>query len=275
MPVASTAIIHPNARVHPDAIIGEYCVIEEDVEIGAQTRLDPFVQVKRYTTLGEGNHIYSAAQLGTDPLDKKFRAQNASHLRIGSRNVLRENLTVSRGTEPGSTTEIGDDNYVMTNVHIAHNCRLGNHNTICSNTLIAGHVEIEDYCFISGGVVVHQFSKIGRLAMVGGNTRVNLDVPPFLMTSDFNVTAHGLNLVGLRRHGISAEAIRGLKRAYQILYRSGLPLEEALASIEKEVATPEAAHLVAFVRASKRGICREKATARAPARETPRSETAG
>ena len=153
MAVASTAIVHPGARVHPDAIVSDYCIVEEDVEIGPHTRLDPFAMVKRYTTLGEGNHVYSGAQLGTDPLDQKFRPAEASYLRIGNHNVFRENLTISRGTQPGSTTEIGDHNYVMTNVHIAHNCRIGSHNTICSNTLVAGHVEMEDYCFLSGGEI--------------------------------------------------------------------------------------------------------------------------
>ena len=265
MPIAPTAIVHPGARVDPEAVVGNYAIVEDDVAIGRATVLDPFVIVKRYTTLGDGNHVYSSAHLGTDPLDKRFRPEAASYLRIGNRNVLRENLTISRGTEPGSTTEVGDHNYVMTNVHIAHNCRIGSHNTICSNTLIAGYVEMEDHCFLSGGVVVHQFSRIGRLAMVGGNTRVNLDIPPFLMTSDFNVTARGLNLVGLRRHGLSAEAIGALKRAYQILYRAGLPLEEALERIEREVDTAEARQLGAFIRASQRGICRE----RKPARHSP------
>ncbi len=271
MPIASTAIVHPGAKVHPEAVIRDFCIVEEDVEIGALTRLDPFVTVKRYTTLGEGNHVYSGAQLGTDPLDKKFRPQEPTYLRIGNRNVLRENLTISRGTGAGTATEIGDHNYVMTNVHIAHNCKIGSHNTICSNALIAGHVEMEDHCFLSGGVVVHQSSRIGRLAMVGGNTRVNLDIPPFLMTSDFNVTARGLNLVGLRRTGMPPETIAALKQAYRILYRSKLPLEDALERIEKELSVPEVQHFVAFIRASKRGICRER---RASGAESAASESA-
>jgi len=255
--IAPTAIVHPGARVHPDARVGHYCIIEEDVEIGAGTRLDPFAVVKRYTTLGRDNHVYSGAQLGADPLDKKFDERRASYLRIGDRNTLREYLTVSRGTEPGSVTEIGHDNYVMTNVHIAHNCVVGDHNVICSCALIAGHVTLEDHCFISGGVVVHQFSRVGRLCMIGGNTRVNLDVPPFIMVSEFNATPKGLNLVGLRRNGFSAEAIGRLKTAYRLLYRSGLSSEDALKQIEEEVPGEEAAHLVRFVRASQRGICRE------------------
>jgi len=256
--IAATAIVHPAARIDPSTVIGDYCIIEQDVEIGADNRLDPFVMVKRYTTLGAGNHLYSGAQLGTDPLDKKFQEEEPSYLRIGDNNVLREYLTISRGTQPGSTTEIGSDNYVMTNVHIAHNCKVGDNNTICSNTLVAGHVLMEDHCFVSGGVVIHQFSRIGQLCMVGGNTRVNLDIPPYVMVSEFNAATRGLNLVGLRRYGLKVDAISALKRAYKLLYRSGLSQAAALERIEKEVVTPEAQHLVAFVRASERGICRER-----------------
>jgi UDP-N-acetylglucosamine acyltransferase len=145
----------------------------------------------------------------------------------------------------------------MTSGHIAHNCKIGNRTVICSCALVAGYVEVEDLAFISGGVVVHQYSKIGRLAMIGGNTRVNSDVPPFFLYSGFNVAAMGLNLVGLKRAGYKHSDIAALKRAYQILYRSGLKLADALVRIETEVRTPETRHLVEFVRRSERGICRE------------------
>jgi UDP-N-acetylglucosamine acyltransferase len=254
MPIASTAIVHPGARVHPSTVVGEYCIIEDDVEIGPHNRLDPYSMVKRYTTLGEGNHLYSGAQLGTDPLDKKFREEVRSYLRIGSHNVLREYLTISRGTEAETVTEIGDHNYVMTNVHIAHNCKVGSHNVICSNTLVAGYVDMEDGCFVSGGVVIHQFSKIGRLCMVAGNVRVNKDVPPYFLVSEFDCAAHGLNLVGLRRAGMSREAISALKAAFRLLYRAGFSRKDALLQMEA-LATPEVSHLVAFIRGSQRGIC--------------------
>jgi len=254
MPVPSTAIVHPGARVHPSTVVGDYCIIEDDVEIGPNNRLDPFSIIKRYTTLGESNHLYSGAQLGMDPLDKKFREEAPSYLRIGSHNVFREYLTISRGTQPETVTEIGDHNYVMTNVHIAHNCKVGNGNTICSNTLVAGYVEMEDECFVSGGVVIHQFSKIGRLCMVAGNVRINKDVPPYFLVSEFDCAAHGLNLVGLRRAGISREGVSALKTAFRLLYRAGLSREEGLVQMEA-LATPEVMHLVAFIRGSERGIC--------------------
>jgi UDP-N-acetylglucosamine acyltransferase len=194
--------------------------------------------------------------LGTDPLDKGFIGTR-SYLKIGDNNKIREHYTVSRGTAPESVTEIGNGNYIMTSGHIAHNCRIGNDTVIASCALLAGYVEVEDQAFISGGVVVHQFSKIGRLAMIGGNTRVNSDVPPFFLYSGFNVQAKGLNLVGLKRAGYKAGDVTVLKKAYQILYRSGLKLEEALKRIEAEIPTAETLHLVSFIRRSERGICRE------------------
>ena len=256
MPVAPTARVHPEAVIGPGVHIGEFCVIESDVRIGAGCVLEPYVYVKRWTTLGERNEISSGTVLGTDPLDKNFTGER-SFLRIGNDNKIREHYTISRGTVPESITEVGDGNYIMTSGHIAHNCKIGNNTVIASCALIAGYVEIEDQAFISGGVVVHQFSKIGRLAMIGGNTRVNSDVPPFFIYSGFNVQAKGLNTVGLTRAGYQASDLSTLKRAYRLLYRSGLKLQDALARIEAEIPTPETLHLVSFIRRSERGICRE------------------
>ncbi|MGP8243071.1 MAG: acyl-ACP--UDP-N-acetylglucosamine O-acyltransferase [Bryobacteraceae bacterium] len=253
---APTARIHPEAVVGPGVHIGEYCVIEGDVSIGAGCVLEPYVYVKRWTTLGERNEISAGTVLGTDPLDKSFTGQR-SYLRIGNGNKIREHYTISRGTEPESVTEIGDENYIMTSGHIAHNCRIGSRAVIASCALIAGHVQVEDQAFISGGVVVHQFSKIGRLAMIGGNTRVNLDAPPFFLYAGHDIQAKGLNLVGLKRAGFKASQVAPIKQAYRLLYRAGLKLEEALARIESEAPTPETLHLVAFIRRSSRGICRE------------------
>jgi UDP-N-acetylglucosamine acyltransferase len=254
--IASTARIHPDARIGPGVTIGDFCVVEGDVEIGAGCMLEPHVYVKRWTTLGERNQISAGTVLGTDPLDKTFTGAR-SYLRIGRGNQIREHYTISRGTEPESVTEIGDENYIMTSGHIAHNCKIGSRTVICSCALVAGYVEVEDQAFISGGVVVHQYSKIGRLAMIGGNTRVNSDVPPFFMYSGFNVSAKGLNLVGLKRAGYTHSDVVVLKKAYHLLYRAGLKLEEALVRIEAEIPTPETRHLVDFVRRSERGICRE------------------
>jgi UDP-N-acetylglucosamine acyltransferase len=261
-----SAIVAPTARVHPDAVIGprtrigEFCVIEQDVVIGADCLFEPYCFVKRWTTLGDGNEISAGTALGTDPLDKNFTGER-SYLRIGHRNKIREHYTISRGTKPETVTTLGDDNYIMTSGHVAHNCILGSHIVIASCSLVAGHVEVEDRAFISGGVVVHQFSKIGRLAMVGGNTRVNMDLPPFFLYVGYDAEAKGLNIVGLKRAGFTVAQVSTLKKAYRVLYRSGLKLEEALTKIETDLADENTLHLVRFVRNSRRGICREGAAA--------------
>jgi UDP-N-acetylglucosamine acyltransferase len=262
MPIHPTAIVAPSARIGERTVIGEYCVIEADVEIGADCRLEPYVYVKRWTTMGDRNQISAGTVLGTDPLDKAFTGER-SYLKIGHDNIIREHFTISRGTKPESTTEIGDGNYIMTTGHIAHNCTIGSRTVICSCALVAGHVTIEDQAFVSGGVEIHQYSKIGRLAMVGGNVRVNLDAPPFFLYAGLYIEPRGLNQVGLKRAGFGNEEIAALKTAYSILYRSGLRLEEALERIEAEIPTEHTLHLVRFIRGSKRGICRARAGSQA------------
>ncbi|MGC4056355.1 MAG: acyl-ACP--UDP-N-acetylglucosamine O-acyltransferase [Paludibaculum sp.] len=262
MPVDPSAYVAPTARVHPDAVIGpqtrigEFVVVEQDVQIGAECLLEPYTLVKRWTTIGDRNEFSAGVILGTDPLDKNFTGER-SYLIIGNGNKIREHWTISRGTAPESKTIVGNDNFVMTSGHIAHNCIVGSNIVVASCSLLAGYAEVEDQAFISGGVVVHQFSKIGRLAMIAGNVRVNSDVPPFFMYSDFNIAAKGLNLVGLKRAGFKLAEVSALKTAYKLLYRSNLKLEDALARIEAEVPTPHTLHLVEFIRKSDRGICRE------------------
>jgi UDP-N-acetylglucosamine acyltransferase len=253
--IAPTARIHPNAAIGPGCRIGDFCVIEQDVTIGANSVLEPYVYIKRWTTIGANNAISAGTVLGTDPLDKAFSGSR-SYLKIGDGNTIREHYTISRGTKPESTTTIGDGNYIMTSGHIAHDCRIGNNTVICSCALVAGYVEIEDQAFVSGGVVIHQHSRIGKLAMVGGNTRVNLDAPPFFLYSGFDIEPRGLNLVGLRRAGRTTAQITNLKKAYILLYRENLPLETATARIETEIDSDDTRHLVQFIRNSKRGICR-------------------
>lgn len=263
MAIDPSAYIAPTARVDAAAAIGaqtrvgDFCVIECDVVIGAQCVLEPYVYVKRWTTMGNDNEISAGTVLGTDPLDKTFTGER-SYLAIGNGNKIREHYTVSRGTQPESETRIGNGNYIMTSGHVAHNCIIGDNVVIASCALIAGYVEIGDQAFVSGGVVVHQYSKIGRLAMIGGNTRVNRDVPPYLLYSGFNVEPEGLNLVGLRRAGMTVQDIALLKRAYRLLYRSGLKLEDALRQIEIEAPSEHTRQLVSFIRSSKRGIARER-----------------
>lgn len=253
--IAATARVDPEAVIGPRTVIGEFCIVESDVRIGADCVLEPYVLVKRWSTLGDRNQISAGTVLGTDPLDKAF-AGRRSYLRIGNDNRIREHYTISRGTEAESVTEIGDGNYIMTSGHIAHNCRIGSHTVIASCALVAGHVVVEDGAFLSGGVVVHQFSRIGRLAMIGGNTRVNADVPPYFLYSGFNVEPVGINLVGLTRSGMSDADIADIKKMFRILYRSGLKLAEALSRIESEIPGEHARHMTEFIRSSRRGICR-------------------
>ena len=267
MEISGAANVSPRAKIAENVSVGPFCIIEDDVEIGAGTVLDSHVVVKRYTSLGENNHLYMGVVLGSDPEDKHFTGER-SYLRIGSGNTFRENSSASRGTPPESATAIGDNNYIMIGVHVAHNCRLGSGIVICNNCSLGGFVEIGDGAFLSANVLVHQYGKIGRLAMVSGNTRVNQDVPPFLLVSDFDINAKGLNVVGLQRAGFSADTIGQLKQAYRILYRSHLPLQEALKRIEGEIPAPEARQLVEFIRSSERGICRESQKSAAKSQES-------
>ncbi len=262
MPIDPSAVIAPTARVHPDAyvgpqtFIGEYCVVEQDVAIGAFCRLEPYVFIKRWTTLGERNEVSAGTALGTDPFDKAFTGER-SYLRIGSGNRIREHFTISRGTKPESETVVGDGNFIMSSGHIAHNARVGSNTVIASCALLAGYVELEDQAFISGNVSIHQYSKIGRLAIVGGNSAVNLDLPPFFMYVGERARPIGLNVVGMKRAGFTAEDISSVKKCYRLLYRSGLKLADALGRIETEIGTPQALELVRFCRRSERGIVRE------------------
>ena len=253
--VASTAKIHPGAEIGPGVEIGDFVVVEDEVSIGANSRLEPHVVVKRWTTLGSDNKISTATVLGTDPLDKSFSGDR-SYLRIGNGNIIREHYTISRGTELDSVTEIGDNNYIMTSGHIAHNCKIGSNNVICSCALIAGYVEVEDWAFISGGVGVQQFSRVGSMVMIAGNSGVNVDAPPYFLYAGFRIEPKGVNVVGLRRAGLDTAQIRHLKQAFRVLYRSSLPLKDALERIEIDLLNEHTQHLVDFVRSSKRGISR-------------------
>ncbi len=253
--IADTARVDERAEIGADVEIGPFCIVEGEVSIGPRSQLESHVVVKRWTTLGTDNQISTGTVLGTDPLDKNFSGER-SYLTIGNGNRIREHYTISRGTEPESTTEIGDENYIMTSGHIAHNCKIGSGNIICSCALVAGHVEIEDHVFISGGVLVHQHSKIGRLALISGNARVHQDTAPYFIYSDFKIRPRAVNVIGLQRAGFQDEEIRRLKRAFNFLFRSGLSISAALEQIEREVPDEHTRHLVSFVRRSKRGICR-------------------
>jgi len=256
--------IDPLAQVSDRAVIGDgvvigpWVLIEEGVTIGTGTRVDAHCVIRRGTTIGKYNEIHPGAIIGEEPQDLAFDKNAVSYVRIGDHNTIREYATIHRGTEPESATIIGNHNLLMAVSHVAHNCVTGDHVVICNCALLSGHVEIEDYGFISGGVVIQQFARIGKMAIVGGNTRVNTNIPPFIRVVGYNAEAYGLNVVGLQRRGMSKEMISKLNRAYKILFRSKLRLEERLKKIEEEVDGEEARHLVAFIRTPSRyGFCRE------------------
>ncbi len=251
-----TAVVHPRARLGVRGAIGAFCVIEEDVEIGEGTQLDAHVVAHSGVRLGQDCHIHSGVVLGHAPM-VKGKTTGRSFVEIGDRTIFFPNTTVERAHGEGEVTRIGPDCFIMTEVHIGHNSVLGGQVTLASGVALGGFSVDEDYSFIGGGAVQHQHVRVGRLAMVGGNVRIIQDVPPFLLTAEFDVAAKGLNLVGLKRNGMPAVRVSALKRVYRLLYRSKLPLEVALERIETEVATEEALYFVKFIRESKRGICRE------------------
>lgn len=256
MSIDSTSIVSSGARLAPQVSVGPYAVVEQQTRIGERTEIRSHAIIKRFTDLGPDNIIYESAILGGEPQDLGF-VDCESYLRVGANNRIREGVTIHRGTTAGSATLIGSGCFIMAYAHVAHNCRLGDRVIIANNVALAGHVEIEDNAFISGGVVVHQFCRIGRLAMVGGNSKVVQDCLPFVITDGVPARARGLNIVGLRRAGYKSSDIRDLKEAYRILLRSKLALEDALSRLS-QMNNPLVACLLDFARNSKRGFCHEQ-----------------
>lgn len=251
-----TAIIAEGARLE-DVFVGPYAIIEDGVVIGEGTSIMAHAYICSGTTIGRNCEVHMGAVLGHVPQHMKFKGAD-SGLKIGDRNVFREYTSVHRGLKDGSNTIIGDDNFFMGFSHIAHDCQVGNNVVICNGGLLAGHVTIEDKVLISGGAAVHQFVKIGRLAMIGGLTRVNKDVVPYTLIEG-DSEACSLNLVGLRRSDISSEAVSEIKKIYRALYRSGLNVSHSLEKIaEMGKLTREAGHMVDFIRSSERGICKHR-----------------
>jgi UDP-N-acetylglucosamine acyltransferase len=253
MSIHPTSIISEKAQLGAGVTIGPFAVIEPDTVIGEGSEVRAHACIKRFTRLGPSNVIYEGAVLGGEPQDVSYQDAE-SRLIIGARNHIREGVTVHRGTEQASETVVGSECFLMAYSHVAHNCRLGDRVIIANNVALAGHIEIEDRAFLSGGVVVHQFCRIGRLAMVGGNSKIVQDCLPFVITDGNPGRARGLNLVGLRRAGFKADEIKKLKEAYRVLLRSGLRLEDALSELSA-MNSAAVDYLISFIRASKRGFC--------------------
>jgi len=251
-----TAIIHPGARIGANCRIGPYCIIGEHVELGADCKLHAHVVIDGHTRLGVGNEIYPFASLGLKSQDLKW-AGGVTRVEIGDHNTFREGVTVHSATEEGGVTRIGSHNNLLAYAHVAHNCTVGHHVVMSNVVALAGHVTVEDNAIVGGLTAVHQFCRIGRLAMVGGCSRVLQDIPPFMLAEGSPAAPRTINKIGLERNGISDEAQVALRQAYKILHRAGLTISNALERIEKEVPLlPEVRHLLDFVRASERGVAR-------------------
>ena len=253
MAIHQTAIIDRKAEIDSTAEIGPYVVIEGKVTIGPKTRVMAGAFINGTTEIGPECVIHPHAVLGHEPQDLSWPG-GESFLKIGKGNVFREGCSVHRGSKPGLATVVGDRNFIMGHSHIAHDCAIGSEVILANGALLAGHVHVGDKAFISGNVTVHQFVRIGALAMIGGLSRVAKDVPPYLLLEGSS-TIRAINVVGLRRAGFSSQQREQVKRAYKLLYHSGLNVTQALAAIEKEDLGPEVAGMVAFVKDSHRGIC--------------------
>jgi UDP-N-acetylglucosamine acyltransferase len=246
-----TALVHPDVALPDDVRLGPYAVVESDVRMGTGTEVRAHAVIKRYTTLGAHNQVHEGAILGGEPQDVSFKGE-PSGLRIGDRNRIREGVTIHRAGG-GRETVIGSDCFLMAYVHVAHDDNLGDGVIVANNVALAGHVAIGDRAFLSGGVVVHQFCRIGRLAMIGGNSKIVQDCLPFVITDGAPGRARGLNVVGLRRAGVPASQVRALKEAYRLLLRSSLPLQAALTRLAA-IADPLVDELAEFARTGKRGF---------------------
>ncbi|MEN3293544.1 MAG: UDP-N-acetylglucosamine acyltransferase [Burkholderiales bacterium] len=256
-----TAIVDSNAELDDSVEVGAYSIIGPNVKIGARTRIGPHVVVEGHTTIGSDNHFFQFSSIGGAPQDKKY-AGEATRLEIGDRNLIREFCTFNVGTvQDGGVTRLGNDNWIMAYVHIAHDCQVGNHTIFANNASLAGHVEVGDWVILGGFSGVHQFCKIGAHAMLGMNTSLTQDVPPFVILNGNPAAAHGINIEGLKRRGFNREQINSIRNAYKLIYKSGLTLDEAKAALAKaEADTPDSAtHLRAmreFLDSSTRGIVR-------------------
>jgi UDP-N-acetylglucosamine acyltransferase len=253
MSIHPTALIDPRADIHPEAEIGPYVVIDGPVRIGRGTKVLAHAVLTGNTEIGEDNEIHMGAVIGHVPQDVAYKGA-CTFLRIGDRNIIREHSQIHRGTTEGSATVIGSDNFLMHHSHVAHNCRIGDQTIIAGGALLAGYVQVDDRAFVSGNCVVHQFVRIGALAILRGLSRTSRDVPPFCIM-DGTHTVRSINVVGLRRAGFDRERIRALRNAFARLFRQRVNLRRAVEELRQEPLTPDVAYLLDFIQQSKRGVC--------------------
>jgi UDP-N-acetylglucosamine acyltransferase len=252
-----TAIVESKAEIDEDVIIGAYCIIGEDARIKKGTKLISNVIIEGNTEIGENCTIYPFTSIGLPPQDLKYKGEKTG-LTIGNNNIIREYITIHRASVGGNgITTIGDNNFLMAYVHIAHDCKIGSHIIMANAATLGGHVVVEDYAVIGGLTAIHQFTRIGSYAMVGGFSGVGQDIPPYMIASGARVKLFGLNTIGLKRHGFSDTVINELKKAYKILFREKRTLTDAIKKIQEDLPyTDEIKHLIEFIQKNKRGICR-------------------
>ena len=257
MEIHPNAIVHPGAQLGPGVKIGAFSTVGEHVRIGRDTILDSHVVVEGWTEIGEKCHIFPFSSLGAAPQAIRYRGE-PTRLTMGSGNIIREFVTIHRGTpEGGGITLLGNGSFIMAYSHIAHDCRIGNEVIMANGSTLGGHILVEDSAIIGGLVAIHQFVRIGRYAIIGGASAIPKDIPPYMTAAGNRAKLYGLNLVGLKRHRFPEATIGALKQAYRILFRSHLPLRKAMGKVEQEVPDlPEIRHLLEFLQNSKRGICR-------------------
>jgi UDP-N-acetylglucosamine acyltransferase len=255
--IDSRAVISPQAQIGADVTIGPFSIIGADVVIGAGTWIGPHVVINGPTRLGTGNKVFQFASLGDAPQDKKYDGE-PTRLEIGDRNVFRESVTVNRGTtHDKGVTRIGDDNLLMAYSHVAHDCNLGNQIVMANCATLGGHVQVGDWVTMGGLSAVHQHTKIGAYCFLAHNAAVTRDVPPYVMAVGRPAVPHSVNSVGLQRRGFTSAQIRNIRRAYKLLYRSGLKLKAAMEELEKAAVTQEEIRpFVEFIKRSERSIVR-------------------
>ncbi|MBX3677715.1 MAG: acyl-ACP--UDP-N-acetylglucosamine O-acyltransferase [Rhodocyclaceae bacterium] len=252
-----TAIVDSNARLGNNVAVGAYSIIGEHVEIGDDSWIGPHVVINGHTRIGQGNRVFQFSSIGEMPQDKKY-AGEPTRLEIGDRNTIREFCTLNCGTaQDAGVTRVGSDNWIMAYVHLAHDCQVGNNTIFANNAQLAGHVQVGDFAILGGFTVVHQFVRIGAHSLTAMGTILLQDLPPYVTAAGNTAKPYGINSEGLKRRGFSGDAIAALKRAYKLLYRSGVPLDEARSRMSVDAAThPELPLLVEFLAETSRGIIR-------------------
>ena len=255
--IHSTAIIDPSAELADDVIVGPFSVVGAGVRIDSGSILGSHVLVKGPTSIGKNNRIFQFSSVGENTQDMKYRGE-PTRLEIGDRNIIREYCTIHRGTVQDKwLTKIGNDNLFMAYTHVAHDCVVGNHVIMANAASIAGHVLVEDFAILGGFTLVHQFCKIGRYSFSAMGSIISRDIPPYVLVGGQPTKPHGINAVGLERQGFSQDAIRQIKKAYKVVYKSGLKLEEAISTLEEMTGdTPEVESLVNFLKQTQRSILR-------------------